>query len=240
MLASEIIGRENAVHQGYAADGEVSPGKQGAVDLFDYKPHGRSDYFYDQQVAKDLIVLHYTQGYLWGDLDTLTQTGNHVSVAFVIGRTGRIYRLFDPRLWSYHLGPGTVGGNQPNSRRSIGIEVSNLGFLKKDGNTLRFGNSPYCTADQTQYYMDHGTDYRGQRYYATFTAEQYVSLNALVNQLSTEFGIGKTVLPAAQRLDVFASDDEAKAFKGIATHVNFRPDGKWDIGPGFDWTKIGV
>lgn len=240
MLAKDIVDKENTLHAGWIASGEAVPGKQGTVDVFDYKPHGRSNYYYAETVPKDLIVLHFTEGYFWGDLDTLTKTDNHVSVAFVIGRAGRIYRLFNPHYWSYHLGNGTVGGNMPNSRRAVAIEMSNLGFLKKNGNTLSFNTSPYCQADENQYYMDNGTNYRGQRYYATFTADQYTSLSALVDQLVAEFNISKTTLPVATRLDVFGTGEQALAFKGIASHVNFRPDGKWDIGPAFDWSKIGL
>lgn len=240
MLASAIVARENQLHQNLVASNQVAPGKQGVVDVFDYKPHGRSNYFHAVEVPKDLLVLHFTEGFLEGDLDTLTKTNNHVSVAFVIGRAGRIYRLFDPKFWSFHLGPGTVGGNEPNSKRAVAIEISNVGFLKKNGNTMTFLGTPYCTADQTEFYMDHVSNFRGERFFATFTPEQYASLNALVDEIVAKFHINKTTLPAATRLDVFPNSAVASSFKGIASHVNFRPDGKWDIGPAFDWSKIGL
>jgi hypothetical protein len=37
---------------------------------------------------------------------------------------------------------------------------------------------------------------------------------------------------------VFSSDTEAKEFKGICSHVNFRPSGKWDVGPHFPWLEL--
>ena len=240
MVAKDTIARENVLHQGFVNSGQAVPGKQGAVDVFDYKPRGRSGYFFATEVPKDLLLLHFTEGFFEGDLDTLTKTDNHVSVAFVVGRAGRIYRLFNPKFWSFHLGPGSVCGNEPNSKRAVAIEMSNVGFLKKDGNTMTFLGTPYCTADQTEFYMDNGTNFRGERFFATFTPEQYTALNALVQQIVTDFNINKVAPPAATRLNVFPNNAAASGFKGVASHVNYRPDGKWDIGPAFDWSKIGL
>ena len=239
MLASGVLAQELTFHNNAVHLGAAKAATQGTVNVFDYDPPGRSNYYYDQAVAKNLVVLHHTAGWFWGDLDTLTQNNNHVSVAFVVARSGWIYRLFDPTRWSYHLGPGTVGDNEFNSKRAIAIEISNVGELQVAGNDVKFGNSKYCGTDENQYYATLPAPYRGYSAYAKFTDAQYTAVNELLTQLCGEFAIPRTFLPMNQRFNVFGSDAAARSYTGIASHVNFRPTGKTDIGPVFDWPRIG-
>jgi hypothetical protein len=93
--------------------------------------------FYLKEAApKERIVLHYTAGYLKGDIGRLTTQGDHVSVPYVISRSGDVYRLWDDSNWAYHLGSGVPGGNTDMSKRSIAIEISNIGHLLKSGQNL--------------------------------------------------------------------------------------------------------
>ena len=73
------------------------------------------NHFFREAVKKDQIVLHYTIGYLPGDIATLSQSNKHLSVPFVIGRNGNIYNLFPSKYWAYHLGRGAIGGNKTRS-----------------------------------------------------------------------------------------------------------------------------
>jgi N-acetylmuramoyl-L-alanine amidase len=215
-------------------------------DAFGYTPGAPwgSDYFYAEQTPKRAIVLHFTMGVLSGDIATLTNAGNqgHVSVSFVAARNGNIYRLFEPENWSYHLGPGSAGGNPQCSAATIGIEMSNLGPLHLDpaGATLVDAyNQPYCTLAQTDAYSRVDTPYRGYSYFATFTAEQYQSVAALLQQLAARFDIPLTMLPEASRYQTF-DNATATSYRGVCSHVNFRPTGKTDIGPAFEWDQLGL
>jgi N-acetylmuramoyl-L-alanine amidase len=242
MLASKVLAEELKNHNKWLNSHEAKPVKQGAVDVFDYKPNGRSDYYYDETTTKNLIVLHHTAGWFWGDLDTLTKSHYHVSVAFVVARSGWIYRLFNPKLWSSHLGTeqNVVGGSVFNGKRSIAIEISNVGQLKEEGSDMTFVHSKYCGANENQYYTKLAQPYRGEKVFATFTDPQYASVSALLDQLCGEFNIPRTFLPVNTRYDVFGSTNAAQAYKGIASHVNFRATGKTDLGPAFEWAKIGA
>ena len=42
--------------------------------------------------------------------------------------------------------------------------------------------------------------------------------------------------PAAMVLDEVI--DDIANFRGVTSHVNYRPTGKWDIGPAFDWERL--
>ena len=138
--------------------------------------------------------------------------------------------------------PGAVGGNAAMSQRSIGIEMSNIGFLRKapngDLHTIYSASDIYCSARQTAYYQKLPTPYRGERYYAKFTQAQYRSLVLLLRFLTAGYNIPRTLLAPQVRVDAFASAAAAEDFKGICSHVNFRSSGKWDISPAFEWGKI--
>lgn len=216
-----------------------------SVDVVDCKrANGDKSYYYETEATKTSIVLHYTAGQLTGDIPTLTKKDYKVSVAFVLARDGTLYRLFDEKYWSYHLGSGSLGGNEGNSKRSIAIEISNFGWISEsDKNLKTYTGGVYCTKDDTQYFHTLATAWREKRYFATFTAEQYKSLKALLKYLCAKFNIPYKFLSktgdvaTAARYNLFSSADEAKTFKGIVAHSNYRSD-KWDIGPGFDWHKL--
>ena len=196
--------------------------------------NGDESYYYKTRYDKDQIVLHYTAGYLRGDMAALSKHDYHVSVPFVIGRNGTIYNLFPSFYWSYHLGRGAIGGNSVRSKKSIGIEISNIGPLKLDGNKLRtYYDSIYCDDNEEEFYNKE--PYRDYEYFATFTDEQYTSLIILLKYLTARYKIPAKFLSIAKRYEAgtFVTD-----FKGIVTHVNYRRTGKTDIGPSFDWDRI--
>ena len=213
-------------------------------------PAKRSGYYYGVAYPKKRIVLHYTAGQIRSDLSTLTRNDYHVSVPFVIGRNGTIYQLFSSRYWSGHLGKGignTQNGNAED-KVTIGIELSNYGYLvKQDDNfetvysrqRLSNGKSGpadiYCSEEEQTAYHELPVAFRGQRYFASYTPGQYQSLIVLLRYLTAQYGIERNFLPEPQR---YNSTAEVLNFSGIVSHINYRPDGKWDIGPAFDWQQV--
>lgn len=211
------------------------------MDYTRLKPaSGDTSFYYEDKYLKDQIVIHYTIGYLPGDVGTLTTHDDHVSVAFLIGRNGKIYNLFPSVAWSYHLGKNAVGGNEVNSKRSIGIELSNIGPLVLRNNDLmtsykdKNGNysDVYCSLNDTALYVKQ--TYRDFDYYATFTPLQYKSLVTLLRYLTDRYKIPREFIAVPQRYETLQT---VPAFKGIVTHVNYRLDKK-DIGPTFDWDTV--
>ncbi len=194
-------------------------------------------YYYEEETAKKKIILHFTMGYLKGDIATLTN--GHVSVPFVIGRNGNIYNLFASKYWSYHLGPGAVGGNTAMSKECIGIEISNIGPLKKIGNNLVTTYSDtdiYCTIDETQFYTQLPAKYRDYEYYAKFTENQYRSLIKLLRFLCGKYSLPAEFADPIDRYNVL-SESKFTGFTGILSHVNCRTC-KTDIGPAFEWDRV--
>jgi N-acetylmuramoyl-L-alanine amidase len=214
------------------------PGSAEKVAMVECVRENGDDSFYFREVyPKERIVLHFTAGYLKGDLDTLTKPGYEVSVPFVVARDGTIYNLWTSKYWSYHLGKGAQGGNELMSRSSVGIELSNIGYLQKKpaGLVTQYSSTDvYCTEDEAAYYRK-GPPYRVQTYFATFTDAQYASVVRLLRFLTARYAIPRKFLGAHERYDVVGAVD---AFRGITSHVNYRPSGKWDIGPAFDWDRV--
>ncbi len=201
---------------------------------------GRASYYYQEAIPKERIVMHFTAGHLAGDLRTLTGE-LHVSVAYVIARDGAIYQLFDPSFWSYHLGPGSIGGNKTQSSATIGIELSNYGPLMRNGNdletiySLATKRDVYCTLDDREQYLNLPELYRNRSYYASCTDAQYDSLILLLRHLTHQFSIPREFLPLSDR---YVATNAVLAHKGIVSHVNYRADGKWDFGPAFNWDRL--
>lgn len=199
---------------------------------------GDESFFYKEAPAKERIVVHFTAGYLKGDMAALSKKDNHVSVPFVMARDGTIYQLFSSKYWSYHLGKGAAGGNEPMSKSAVAIEISNVAYLRPQGTNLvdPYG-AVYCTTADTDAYVTLPKAYRGYTRFATFTDAQYKSLITLLRYLTATYKIPAAFLPEAQRYDVYAN---VAAFKGITTHVNYQPEsyGKWDFGPAFDWNRV--
>jgi N-acetylmuramoyl-L-alanine amidase len=248
MRATSIPAHE----QGFRSTGKDSSGKKHILEDFQVTVPGTSEavpivkctrengddsFYFKEETPKKRIVLHFTAGYLKGDIDTLTKPGNHVSVPFVIARNGTIYNLWPSKYWSYHLGPGALGGNTEMSRSSIGIELSNIGYLDKKGSslvTMYSSTDVYCSADETSFYK-RVAPFREHEYFATFTPQQCTSLAKLLRYLTAKYDIPRQFVDVGQRYDTFPA---VAQFQGITSHVNFRPGGKWDIGPCFEWDTL--
>lgn len=201
------------------------------------RENGDKSFYYQDVTPKKKIIIHHTAGYLKGDIAALTK--DKVSVSFVMGRSGNIFNLFDSKYWSYHLGPAAVGGNTAMSKECIGIEMSNIGPLKKIGNNLvsLYNDADvYCGLDETQFYKKLPAKYRGYEYYSTYTENQYDNLVKLLKYLCGQHNIPRTFLPAAERPNVLSAA-RFTGFSGIASHVNCRTD-KNDIGPVFEWDRL--
>ena len=79
--------------------------------------------------APDLIVLHYTamRGGAEPALRWLCDPASEVSCHYVVGETGRVWRLVPDDLRAWHAGAGEWQGRADVNSRSIGVELSNDG-----------------------------------------------------------------------------------------------------------------
>lgn len=198
--------------------------------------------YFQQRVPKDLIVLHATASSTARSVfETWRSPANpRIATAYVVERDGRVYQMFPPACWAYHLGMRVRNPGHYNDRRSIGIEIVNPGPLRPDpdgGDTLNWWpenfRRPWCRIAEGHQYVQR--EYRGFKYYATYTPEQEESVRRLVVWLCQRFSIPR-LLPHVSQRDV-CDPDKFCRFRGIAAHQNFRPD-KLDVGPAWNWDSL--
>jgi N-acetyl-anhydromuramyl-L-alanine amidase AmpD len=210
-----------------------------------------TEYFTEPQ-PKQMVMLHFTAG-LTAESAFLTFKGSPSKVAtpYVVDRDGTIYELFPPECWAIHLfrhKKGEYPFYYQLEKCTIPIEIANVGPLKPDAHNpdqLNWWPPPdpvtgretyskkWCVKTETEKYVT-ASD-RGIDYYATFTDAQYTAVKDLVAYLCTRFNIPKQAPAEKLKTDVQGLAN----YHGVACHQNFRID-KFDIGPAFDWTRIGL
>lgn len=85
-------------------------------------------------ITPKFIVMHYTAGMTHAsDLYTLAKSNGQVSCQLLIDRDGGLIQMggFNRRMW--HAGPSRAHGYSDLNSHSVGIEICNIGFLKKVG-----------------------------------------------------------------------------------------------------------
>jgi N-acetyl-anhydromuramyl-L-alanine amidase AmpD len=197
--------------------------------------------------AKDLIVLHFTAGTTARSaFDTWRLKPERVATSYIVDVDGTIFEVFPPRFWAAHL--GVKGTKNADDRRSIGIEIANVGPLQpstSDPGTLNWWpkrsasagdfTTPFCRVDETDRYVR--ANYRGKAQFAAFPDTQVDAVAGLVRGLCQQFAIAPTLPAAGRRFD--ADPGAFASYKGVCSHANFRQD-KWDIGPAFPWDRLGL
>lgn len=200
-----------------------------------------------EKTRKDLVVLHFTAGRTARSaFDTWRNDPLRIATSYIVDVDGTIYEVFHPSFWAAHL--GIKGTNNLHDRRSIGIEIANVGPLQRstvDPAILNWWppkskgapefTTKFCSLDETDRYVT--AQYRTKSHFASFPAVQVDAVAALVRGLCDHFSISPTLPSLARR---FECDVNAFAtYKGVCTHANFRLD-KWDIGPAFPWDRLGL
>lgn len=212
-----------------ASDGEFP----GVVRL---KTKDSSNFWYPQIIKKQKVVIHGTAGMgPASDIGELSKPNNHVSVAYVVARDGTIYQIFPDDGWAYHLGSTSSAPNSIWSQKTVAIEVCNILGLKESQEDheilLDTYNKPYCKKSDTQFYQV--CDYRGFKYFASFTDAQYTSVNSLVVNICKKFAIPFSKLPIGHEYEWYSKVPDSSIF----THTNVRKD-KIDMSPAFDFSRI--
>ena len=194
-------------------------------------PLNRGEY-YEECFKKDLIVLHHTVGgSAKSTIDYWNSDPKRIGVAFVVERDGTIFQCFDPKYWACHL--GVVGDGNKMDRRSIGIEIASEGGLTEHNGALYSYGVVSNRTLFTQASYDNQSSWRGFRYFDAYNPKQIDAVVELINNLSSQFNIPKT-LP-----DKGLFEFNAKHYNhvGIIGHANVRAD-KSDIHPGFPVERL--
>ena len=203
--------------------------------------------FFAEVTRKDLVVLHFTAGRsARSAFDTWRNDPRHIATAYIVDVDGTIYEVFPPSFWASHLGVG--GTKNLHDRRSIGIEIVNVGPLQQSTDDPAILNwwppksqgaseftTRFCGLDESGRYV--AADYRGKSHFASFPEVQVDAVGALVRAMCEQFAIPATLPSLDRRFDCDVS--AFATYQGVCTHANFRLD-KWDIGPAFPWDRLAL
>lgn len=184
--------------------------------------HLKEGEFLREVFPKMQIVLHGTassSGKYIGDWWNLQKGA--IATAFAVEKNGELIELFPACYWAYHTGNGSAF-----DARNIGIEIVNEGYLRENKGKYTWNNGSNWV-EYTGEVFDYGKDWRGYRYFASFTMEQYETTAKLCADLCCYFNIKSEVL------DDFEYSTSYLSFKGIVKHCNLY-SGKLDVTPAFD------
>lgn len=196
-----------------------------------------SDQFVPSTERKDLAVLHHTAGgSARSTFEWWRSNSERIGTAFVVERDGAVFEVFPPESWAYHLGVKGRDGSPAIDRRSVGIEIASEGGLVRDparsGVHLHaFGVIAPRTEYQGEVY-DHGTEWRGFRWFAAYSPAAVDAAALLVRHLVERFGI-ESKTPS----DHLSYREELRRFRGVLGHHHVRPE-KSDLHPGFPWSRF--
>ncbi|GEM_PF-6632959 len=209
----KVVGQEYISRTG-SKDTKKTFGGSVITDIVPSDLDSKQLYYHKEVSGKRSICLHYTAGYIKGDVKDLTHPKDSGSVAYVVDRSGRIYRLFDDSYWAFHLGHDAIGGNEEMSKSSIAIEVSNIGYLsphvitkKVNGKDVKINE--YLTAyTKSEVYVSNDSDFEAalKKYPGYKKRVEYVKDESLstINGLKEKYAIKKIVKK------VISSSDAAK------------------------------
>lgn len=186
--------------------------------------------YFPKAHPKKQIVLHHTVSSTANSaIDWWKQTAVKEGTAFIVDKNGDVYQLYEPEHWAYH-----IGGNTPQkyNESSIGIEIVNEGLLTQRvvGKDVR-----YFWFDGKYKYngvvIDNGVIWRGSRFFANYTDEQYKAVAELIDELAASFLIPKDILTD------YSYKRHYLDFNGIVSHHNLRAD-KSDVSPAWFFSKM--
>jgi N-acetylmuramoyl-L-alanine amidase len=87
-------------------------------------------------ISPKFIVMHYTASWTANSaINTLKNPKNKVSAHVVVDVDGKITQLVPFNVKAWHAGPSSYEGYTNLNDHSIGIEIVNIGFLRKVGET---------------------------------------------------------------------------------------------------------
>lgn len=83
-------------------------------------------------ISPTIIVMHYTAGWTTkGDVATLSTSDRPASAHIVLGRDGELVQIVPFNRKAWHAGPSRFNGRSNVNDDSIGIEISNAGWIKQ-------------------------------------------------------------------------------------------------------------
>ena len=206
-------------------------------------------------IVPKFVVGHYTA--TWdaaSAIRTLTTLGTGVSAHFVIDRDGTITQLLPCNVKGWHAGPSAHGGYSGLNSHSVGIELVNIGPLRRitasvfEAHTGEHKNIAEIGAVEEHAYARYGS---GQFFWQCYTRAQLDAMEELCLALDREYGIREFL--GHEEIDTRGwKTDPGPAFPYVRFRKLFQPRDtdvdEWEVtasvlnartGPGTEFSIIG-
>jgi N-acetyl-anhydromuramyl-L-alanine amidase AmpD len=192
-------------------------------------PYDESQY-YKATYPKTQIVLHHTasNGSAQSVADWWEAKPDRVGTPIIIDKEGQMYQLFSSRFYAGHIGDVVKEMNRfglPErscSKTSVGVELINLGYLIKKGNSYIDDYGHVYTGEVVHY----PNKYRGFEYFAKYPQAQIDTLKELILFWGNMHNI-----PTKYNEDIWTVNKRALSGEpGLYCHSSFRDD-KSDLHP---------
>ena len=181
-----------------------------------------SQYFPNRETKSGIALHHTVGGTAMSTIEWWKKNPAIVGTAYIIGRDGTVYEVFDPTAWAWQFGLKWPRRQRIDfEKRFIGIEIASEGGLTEyEGELYCFDRISPRTRKNRDEAFDYGQDYRGYRYFDKYEPAQIDSLVELIDDLCTRFNISRTV--PENHFDYYG--ERLKKFKGIIGHAMVRTD----------------
>ena len=185
--------------------------------------------FKTDMYTKEVITLHFTAGYSYHSADVTLDKIDRVAVPFIVDVNGDIYHKFDKFFWAYHLGMKSDNPDHIQDKRSIPIEIVNIGPVwLKNGKYYDYVGREHPASDVIP-----GND-RGTNGGVKFPDAQ---INGLIDLMNALFEKVPTIPRRVPKDKISYQVPALLNFKGVLAHQHYRRD-KYDTGIALPWSRI--
>ena len=180
--------------------------------MYDFIP---SPNFSNRAKSISLIVMHFTAGSnLNGAVAWFSNPKSKVSAHYIIGRDGRVVQMVKDDKKAWHAGRSSWKNVSNVNDYSIGVELVNLGMLKKEKDVF------YCSIKNwtKEYDAEKFGEpvFKNKNYWAPYTEAQINSAIKLCKKLREKYPTIET----------------------IVGHEDIAPGRKYDPGPAFPMKRV--
>ncbi len=142
-----------------------------------------------RRMKPDMIVIHYTASRTGKSAMRAMMGGRKVSAHLCVEPDGTTYQLSDLNTVCWHAGKSTYAGRTGLNKYSIGIEVVNVGYLKKVGDNKFIDAYKQSVNPDKVYHGKHRNSCTRSVYWYKYPEEQVEKLFGICEALCKEYDI---------------------------------------------------
>lgn len=143
------------------------------------------------RITPRFIVMHYTAGFTAASaVSTFKSRSSRVSAHLTVDLDGSVYQHVPFNVAAWHAGPSRHMGYNGLNQHSIGIEIVNAGWFRKDGTTYYRDNIRKKASQMPPMIMQpHRRVGSGDLWWPKYTDQQLDAVEGLTRDILAEYDI---------------------------------------------------